>query len=222
MWIALRLLTLIGVYLVRWFWRGRKPAGMREFEGVPLAFRDTKNKRGEITRVWFGVAYPQPIAFRLSRESAIDRWFKFVGLASEQQSGEAEFDRRVYVACDHFAFGRLLRQSAPARAAVLALFDYQAVRSIFSDGAYLWVESGQMPDEIERRQLLQLHAALALIPARAAERTDGFFFKVLAIEAGVASCCTRARSAYPGSSRSTLRERAADPSATIAASCSKR
>lgn len=185
MWILLRFATLIAVYCARLLWRGHSGASQR-FGDLEIAVHHSKNKRGEITRLWFGLPYAQPVLFRLSREGALDRWFKAVGLASEQQSGDADFDALVYVASDHYGFGRLLKASRDARAAIWALLVDNDARSIFSDGRFVWVESGvsqYAPGEPERDALRRLVAALQTIPARSAERSDGFALKVLLVEA---------------------------------------
>jgi hypothetical protein len=185
MWVFLRFATLIAVYCARVMWRGRRPKVVSTSGDFPLAERWATNKRGEITRRWYGTPYDQPVAFRLSRESPLDRWFKLIGLSTEQQTGDPKFDELVYVACDHEGFARMLKLDASARAAVLDLLESQRARSIFSDGAYLWIEGRGVyaPSEEERGALQRLHAALRTVRAPAGARTDRFFTKVLAIEA---------------------------------------
>lgn len=69
-----------------------------------------------------------PEAFTLTREAASDRVFKGTGVAREIQTGDAAFDREVYIESDSPAFVRELLGDAGRRAAVREMFGLGANR----------------------------------------------------------------------------------------------
>jgi len=64
----------------------------------------------------------------LVREGAFDRLAKRIGYAVEPQTGDADFDRRVYLITDDDALARALGDSPEARRAVLDLLDLDISR----------------------------------------------------------------------------------------------
>jgi hypothetical protein len=65
----------------------------------------------------------------LLREGGFDQFAKRIGYAIEPQTGDADFDRRVYLATDDADLGRTLADRPEARRAVLDLFELE-VRGI--------------------------------------------------------------------------------------------
>ncbi|WP_156035571.1 hypothetical protein [Caulobacter sp. UNC358MFTsu5.1] len=64
----------------------------------------------------------------LVREGGFDRLAKRIGYAVEPQTGDADFDRRVYLITDDDALARALGDSPEARRAVLDLLDLDISR----------------------------------------------------------------------------------------------
>lgn len=182
MWIVLRFLTVIGVYLWKFFWRrqGFEPAG--EFQGVPRARKVITHKR-RFVRAYHGLVYDGPLRFQFSAEGRMDSFFKGLGLAAEQVTGDRKFDDEVYITCDQSALGDLLRRDHEVRAAVLLLIEMR-VKRVFSDGAHVWVETANEGHESEVLPLLHdLRQALVKTDFSQPEgRRDTFFWKALAVE----------------------------------------
>jgi hypothetical protein len=136
----------------------------------------------------FGIGTPLVAPwFRLTREAHLDRFFKAIGMAREAETGDREFDRLVYVAGDHPAVHQLLRQSAPARAAIRAVLAAGFVR-ISSNGACLTLEHPEArgPTADELKLLVPLRAALVKWEGPGSSRfLDRFQWKVVAVEAAV-------------------------------------
>ncbi|MDI1248151.1 MAG: hypothetical protein PSV13_04630 [Lacunisphaera sp.] len=134
MWLLLRLaLSCLGAVL-RYFWRKRAVDGSNSWQNE-IVFR-RGNLRGEV--LW-GLGFPRRLVFELQQERRSDRWLKALGLLVEQQTGDVNFDSRVYIRGDHPALGRSLTRDSSTRAAIHVLFNL-GVRRIFSDGEHLWVE----------------------------------------------------------------------------------
>lgn len=185
MWIIVRLFLAVAAYLMRL----RLPTGGQEathrLDGMPY-FVDLTKRKGKITEFSIGTPLEAPW-FRLTREGGLDRFFKAIGMAREAESGDAEFDRLVYVAGDHPAVHALLRKSEPARAAIQEAFAAGFTR-IASNGACLTLDhpEGRNPTEDELALLRRLRAALVGLQGRSAKPfADGFLWKVVVVEAAV-------------------------------------
>lgn len=186
MWILARLATFLAVYVYRLIFRRLGVTRRAAYARAEIAIK-TRKRKGHVTKLFYGVAHADAPDFQLTEEGAWDRWFKLLGLAVEFQSGDASFDARLYVACDHPALAGLLRRDASARRAALRLFDHGA-RRVFADGAHVWVESSKStdPTDAEVEALEAFRAALASIGRSRLERLrDPFLWKAAAVEAFV-------------------------------------
>jgi hypothetical protein len=101
MWAYLGLLSL-GALLwwqihFRWTgrWKGKDVLAPGADARVRALF--VKNK-DTLIALEFGCAVPTHLRFELKRETGVDRFFKWVGLAVERQFGQSKFDQLVYVA----------------------------------------------------------------------------------------------------------------------------
>lgn len=183
MWIFLRLILAVIGFAIRTLARGRKPAESGRFEGTPYTSRVTR-RRGRTT--WFEIGMPRatPTWIRFHRESAADRAFKAMGIANEIQTGDRDFDERVYVTCDHPHVATVLSGSQELRAAILDLFD-AGYQKIYFDGSYVRV-SRAAEDAPTDRDLRLLHtlwtAAWKLEDAPPSRLSDRFFWKALIVE----------------------------------------
>lgn len=170
MWLVIRLLIAIGAAVVRFLspsWRG-KPTG--EAAGRPTYQSVSKTKGGAITGFRLGIVLDTGFVFDFHEESETDRFFKWLGVSDELQTGDAAFDRKIYVACDHLGLHDLLRDEPRARAAILAVFTAGFTR-IRSDGKVLWMRkaSDNEPTAEDYTPLVELAESLACL-----ERRDGF------------------------------------------------
>jgi hypothetical protein len=183
MWVLARLITAVAAGLMRFYWRKTGVDGERATDGLAWVYRQTKNKK-RVVSTEFGMTFAHPLFLRLSREGAVDRFFKSTGLAREFQAGERAFDDAVYVGCDHPAIEPLLQEDEETRAAILELFRRDA-RSIYTDGAHLWVRrSGDtLPTSPELALLEKIRAGLEAIPPESFQSLrDNFFWRALLLE----------------------------------------
>jgi hypothetical protein len=143
MWIILRLLFAAGIT----FWRAHSGLTPDEDSTAqvtgqhPWRLRQTRNK-GRVTSTTFGLPLAHPMHFVLTPESGADRLAKLLGFSREIQSDDPDFDRAVYVACDHPLMPDVLRVSPALRGAVRRLQDTGKVTRIFLDGRHLWARRG--------------------------------------------------------------------------------
>jgi hypothetical protein len=124
------------------------------------------------------------VTFHLSRENRLDRFFKAVGFSREIQSGDPEFDRRIYVSCDHPALGPVLEANPEVRAAIVALF-HEGAKWLRADGEHLWAErrGDELPGSATLGRLTIVRDALQQVPAEHLNALrDPFFWRVLLVE----------------------------------------
>jgi hypothetical protein len=183
MWLALRFLTLLGVYLWRFLWRRQSYDTERQYRGVPCV-RKVVTRKNRFIRAYNGLAFTGPLRFQFTTEKDWDAFFKSLGLAVEQQVGVPEFDRQIYITGDQPALGETLRRDGDARTALLRLFQQGATR-VFADGDHLWAETKVEAYDASamRADLFVLRTALLTIDARdRRNRLDAFFWKAVAVE----------------------------------------
>lgn len=196
MWILVRLIAASMGFLLRAtsilrFWGLPEKHG-----GVAFHERVTRNKRGETLRHRMGVPTAIGASFALTVESGWDKWFKAVGLSEEFQTGDEEFDRRIYIASDHPAVCGALRDSAEIRKAVRALLGVgttgratgeTAKRRLVCDRRMLFVSSRGPLKHGPTLELLDalrrgIEGRLGRLPSRL---RDSFAWRALAIESVV-------------------------------------
>jgi len=184
MWISFRVLIALIAFAARFVSPFFRPKAKGSFAGQPWYERLEKSKQGDIESFRVGMPLPVPVGFRLQPEEPSDRWFKRMGLAHEFQTGDAQFDDAVYIACDHPALHRVLRQKEKARERVETVFA-AGFRRIWSDGRILWIErySDTAPAPKDLEQLNNLRVALADLKSGLAWSPDPFTFRVVAVEA---------------------------------------
>jgi hypothetical protein len=183
MWVILRLLTALVVGLVKFFWRS-SGGGERKHSGKVSWRLDQKTKKGRVVSTAFGLEFEHPVFFRLTEEGSLDRFFKGVGFSREIQSGDPNFDQKIYVSCDHPALAPVLQAHDPAREEILALFE-AGVEEIFADGRMLWArcKGDFTPREIDLGALVTIRHALNSVPAEHLQMLrDPFFWKALLVE----------------------------------------
>lgn len=197
MWIFLRLLLALAGFAIRTLARGRSPKEMGQFEGTPYTSKIFTAK-GHTNAFEIGMPRVTPAWIRLHVESAADRAFKAIGVANEIQTGDAEFDDKVYITCDHPHVATVLAQSKELRAAILEMFG-NGYSKIFFDGQY--VRAFRKADYTPTTRDLQLlHAVYAaswkLSDAPPSRLGDRFVWKALVVEGVIWSIAGYAIGAY--------------------------
>jgi hypothetical protein len=187
MWLLIRMLAfIIGcLYKTIGKWRFDEPAGSHA--GIPYYERVRSNKR-RVTKITVGTDLKCPVLFRLSRETYLDRVFKKLGLSTEIQSGDANFDRIIYVTSDHPLIAKLLERNAELRQLVLNILESSRFCSIYTDGDRLWMET-RSHDNIGGQyleQLMQLRNFLEQVETKISSRfSDPFYRRAFIIESVV-------------------------------------
>lgn len=164
MWLLIKISIAVGAGLFRFFSNklrfdsDTKPAYVNN--DISVYVSTTKNKN-RVVATTFRCAFKTRALFRLTEESAFDRFFKSLGLATEIQSGDTEFDRRIYIACDHPIFADEIRADAEARRLIIKLFN-SGVNRISFDGDFLRVRLplDQTSNYEVAHQLTELQTAL--------------------------------------------------------------
>ena len=185
MWLAFRLLITLGAFLARYLRVVWPPAQAGMHAGEPWYKKvKTQTRDGRHQVVWYrvGIALRATVVFTLEEETGQDRFFKRVGLAHEFQTGDENFDRGVYIACDHPVLHRALHDRPAARSEVM-----QALRSGFrrisGDGRVLWLErvTSMEPSSEDVERLVRLRTALGEL--RRGFLSDPYEARIVAIEA---------------------------------------
>jgi hypothetical protein len=183
MWILLRIVAGLLGALYRYFASTRQDLATRRAAGVDYAEAQTKSKSGNTTSHRIGVPLAGNICFAMTRESGADRLFKFLGFSRELQTGDADFDERIYIASDHLEFGDALRDDAGLRERVAGMLAGGFDR-IWSNGHMLYaVAKKEIDAEVWVPRLDLVRRDLA----GAAEKTpsrfgDPFVWRALVVE----------------------------------------
>jgi hypothetical protein len=179
MWVIARFVFLGLVFLFRAFWRRQGVDQSVLYRGTRRVSFEKKDK------IYWGLEWKTPLIFELTAESGWDRVNKFFGVATELKTGDATFDRKVYVASDHPELHRLLTEDAALRRGIVALFNRGAKR-IYSDGRHLWVEPTELAHASDQ-DLAELHGIWVVLQgtdlAHSHRLLDPFLGKAIAVEA---------------------------------------
>src|SRR4051794_29632954 len=122
MWILFRIAIALVAFTARYLGPIFRPKAAGSHAGQPW-YKKVNKRRGKILSFKVGMPLKVPFVFRLQREGSSDRWFKKMGLAHEFQTGDATFDEAVYIACDHPALHRVLKENAAAREQIESILD---------------------------------------------------------------------------------------------------
>ena len=132
--------------------------------------------------------------FKLSPEKKIDGLFKKFGLSKEFQTGDSEFDRKIYIACDSLSFNKSLNENIEMKEIILDLSAYD-LKSISCDGEWVSIQvKGDMGEDQRFISLShQLVQKLGLVKERwVRENRDAYFGKMILIEVLLWSIATYA------------------------------
>ncbi|MBI3550124.1 MAG: hypothetical protein HY078_13890 [Elusimicrobia bacterium] len=199
MWVLARLLLAAGTFLLKLRYRASLPAARGAFRGRPYFVRVDRNK-GRIVRRELGMRLTTPVVFRMHPERLWDRFFKALGFIDELQTGDEEFDRRVYVVCDHPLLAVTLMGSPDARAKIREAAD-MGFPIVYSDGNALWLRTdSKLKDGADERELEVLADLTKSLRSLEAELTnqfvDPFLWRALVVESAVWSIAAYAIGAF--------------------------
>jgi hypothetical protein len=187
MWVILRLVAAAITFIIRRWYVINPPKWTGELDGVPYYVKIYRGRYGGITGFKIGLPLEAP-AFSLLREGAIDRFFKKINFSREYQTSDAEFDRDIYIECDHSGVCAFLSAGATVREHVLAIMLRMSFTRIDCNGSMLWLKSGAnrepLSDELSAARALQQSLG-PLATEKALKVPDPFFWRALLIESGV-------------------------------------
>ncbi len=119
--------SLAGLMLALWWaaiWENRAHGfGHASHDGVGPIVIDHDTRDGRVKGVAVGIDHVAGFDFLIRPESWFDRLSVMLGLTWEFQSGDAQFDRRFFIASDDLLLGRALSQSRRLRDALLSVWD---------------------------------------------------------------------------------------------------
>lgn len=85
---------------------------------------DFQTNKGDVNGLLIGISGPKDLNFTLKREKTTDRFFKFVGIAKEHQTGNQAFDDLIYVLSDHEALHQHISRDEKLLSSILKIFEY--------------------------------------------------------------------------------------------------
>jgi hypothetical protein len=116
----------------------REPLSYRK---TALTYRIVRGRHGSIEGVHVGVEVPDGVRFRLQPESRFDRRAKQLGLATEWQVNDAEFDNNIFVVSDDPIFLAALNNDRELRKHSFALMKAFGGATVRCSAGCLWVET---------------------------------------------------------------------------------
>jgi hypothetical protein len=182
-WILFRIAIALIAFLARCIGPIFRPKAAGSYGSQPWYKKVSKSKGGKVTSFTIGMPLDAPFIFRLQREESSDRWFKSMGLAHEFQTGDA-FDEAIYIACDHPALHRVLKEKAAAREWIVKVLDAGYTR-VSGDGRVVWIERPAIeePNDTDVARLSALRASLADMRPDLKRHREPFNARVVAVEA---------------------------------------
>jgi hypothetical protein len=156
MWLIVRIFIAVGALVYRLFFR-RTPARYDQSHGdLPYAERIVRRKKKPHKR-YYETPVDSAFVCVLSKETALDRFFKGVGLGGELQTADPAFDKVVYVLGDHPLTLAYLTSKPTARETILDLIRGGAL-SLSITGESLRLE---LPESFDTKRALDGMATLA-------------------------------------------------------------
>lgn len=143
MWIIIRIIILIGGFLIRYanVFRKRFKFEAKLNSGTAYSVEHSKHK-GKTTEYCLAVELESDTVFEITKESEFNRILKNVGFASEIQTGDAAFDGQYYIGSDHLLFNQALRADPAIRKLINDIIvSSQVIKAIICDGKSLYIKS---------------------------------------------------------------------------------
>lgn len=118
MWIIFKVIAALIGFVARFyakhFMHRLNGGSERVVDGINVKVVTLRNKNDVIgTRFYF--EFPCRAIFKLTVESKWDRFFKGLGISTELQTGDEEFDKWLYIASDNPAFNEELKNDPKSR-----------------------------------------------------------------------------------------------------------
>jgi len=190
MWIVFKLSVALLAFVIRYSRVSfRRPKGT--LEGSPYFLVEERTRSGNVNRTELGVPFSFPALFSFHFEDGKDGFFKKLGLSHEFQTGDHEFDRKIYIASDNSGLNQILAEVDELRTLIVEVLGgehFGRLAQLRFDGSKLWIRfPGQISDvEGTVRNLIRLKTLLlsgrdSVIPFW----KDRFFVKYLLVESTI-------------------------------------
>ncbi len=183
MWILIKFSIFVGTFIYRYFSRLITPKNglgvtTKIIHNENCYITQEKNKNS-IRSTTYTFKCELSHIFWLSHETYWDILFKDLGLTSEVQTGDGEFDQKIYIACDHTGFLKTLIADEVFR---------NYVKSIFSQGGEKIKSNGKTVsftfdgDVLHRSELMNACHELMTQIKNIPDMSTGFFSDPLAVK----------------------------------------
>ncbi len=128
---------------------GKNMMPLKTLNGLPYLWRYRPGGRGSPGFTWIGIELDAPFDFLLLPEGKGQKLAKWMGFATEFQTGDTVFDDQVYIDCDFLPFCEKLRDSSELRRAISGLLQTQVKSLTLSGGRLvaLLKQPNSVPDE---------------------------------------------------------------------------
>ena len=125
-------------HLSSWKQQGKTAAG--------LAYYHLCNK-GKVKEFYLGIDCPTSANFTIKRQSNLDSFFKWIGIANEFETGDVTFDNSFYLITDNKKFHHSVASSEVFRSSVKSIMSFGLqsqlqVKNINCRGGRIWVVFG--------------------------------------------------------------------------------
>ncbi|UTA49120.1 hypothetical protein L1F30_06120 [Simiduia sp. 21SJ11W-1] len=147
MWFAFGFISLAGFTIYSLFKRlnGAPKGKLYRTSGIPYGNNIVKNKYGHAVKLCVFVEGQSGYDYILKNETLIDRFFKIIGLSVEHQTGNKEFDDRIYIVSDNKKVLKQLSSNNTIADSVIRIFDAALMNSfkvkrIRHQSGRLWVD----------------------------------------------------------------------------------
>jgi len=194
MWVMLRVALMVALPILwqiqrlSYRLRPRYPVAWT-CEGTPVGLsRVLEPRTREVRGAKLSVPMRTAVHLTLRPQGLMDNLGLKLGLMTEQQTGDLNFDEAVFLESDDSRVGAWLGRDEALRGRILRLFKERQVKSIRTDGIQLLVEMAcdEDPDESVAQEVADLGRVMARLTRARAYRFDAFFWRVLLIESALA------------------------------------
>ncbi|MEQ1790174.1 MAG: hypothetical protein ABL857_07010, partial [Rickettsiales bacterium] len=106
---------------------------------------EKKAKRGKngpiyTAKTFIGVVSKSNVQFMITKEKSSDRTLKKLGISSEFQTGDSEFDHKFYICCDNNEINKSIALSNETRNLIKEIFQEYDIECLIHSKGKLWVE----------------------------------------------------------------------------------
>lgn len=186
MWIIIRIAAALIFAVVQLIYNHhpRRFNKSGSYDGKPYSIKHITSHKHEITGFRLGMPLPTKAHFKFLRESSLSRFFKFLGLGTEYQTGDAPFDRQIYLACDHSPILEHLGNHPQSRELIVLLLIEHQFDRLASDGDFLWATKtgAKAPSDTQIKLLAEMVAAFAPACQQKTKKLPPFFWQYLLID----------------------------------------